>query len=290
MKINKIKNQFGVTAIEYALLSTLIAVVVVTGVSASGSGVSKTLCTVSSKIGASSGCSSASSSSSSNSGSSSSYTDTLDLSFVPKSEGGTNDGKIVWPDPDGQSKSTAKNYYHSVFDVSQSLASELSYLNNSSDPITKVFGAYDLKTGKALTDINDVISGLSENSSPANRSYMSDVYSDFSLGLSSGDDNRLEVATQSGKIYTINVGNDPRTGSVIEQNSSQTTHSYDNENAGGNYFTGSGTAYTPDDDGSIYLNDANNTTVTPDASGNYILPNGSSVTADKTTGAVYVPN
>ncbi|MBS0987340.1 Flp family type IVb pilin [Acetobacter okinawensis] len=60
MKINKIKNRIGATAIEYGLLSALVAVVAVTGVSASGSGVSKTLCTVSAKIGTASGCSSAS--------------------------------------------------------------------------------------------------------------------------------------------------------------------------------------------------------------------------------------
>lgn len=51
MKINKIKNQIGATAIEYALLAGLIAIVAVTGVSATGASVSNTFCDVAGKIG-----------------------------------------------------------------------------------------------------------------------------------------------------------------------------------------------------------------------------------------------
>ena len=198
MKINKIKKQFGTTAIEYALLAFLISVGIVTAIYSLGSNLSNVYCNVSFALGGKS-CAGTTNPADLSLADKlrSSLTDKLDLSYIDASQGGTaKSAGGEWWDPDEIIKGGTE----------VSLQHELSGMEkiNASDPITNVFGIYDEKTGKPINDYNDVLSGINKWLNGNDTSSISTYYKAGGTSGPYGGD--MEVTTQSGKVYRIYYG------------------------------------------------------------------------------------
>ncbi|MBS0987341.1 Flp family type IVb pilin [Acetobacter okinawensis] len=210
MKINKIKNQFGVTAIEYALLMFLISVGILLSVQTAGYKLSDTFCSVSFALGGKSCAGTTNPADLSFADKlQSSLTDKLDKNYIDSSQGGTGGhwNPDAWGPDDQVTVSTAS------LDM-QNIANGLENLN-AEDPITNVFGIYD-RSGKVVNDYATALAGFQSGSNWLN--YYNSTISSMTLpdGVTlpngSGLIDGVEVTTQSGKVYHID-----QTGEATEQ-------------------------------------------------------------------------
>lgn len=208
MILTKVKNVVGATAIEYGLLASLIGVSAVSGMSAVGMNLSNTYCTISKHLGGSGTCSGATSSGSSGTGGSGSagsstgsvnstnsladgatidqvkkgLQDELGTTYVPKEPFGGDDYPL--------GSHTFQSQFSSPSEL-QTMANDLSEIN-AKDPVTNVFGAYDLLTSghPPVTDYQSVLTNLQNGGGNI-------VTGTNDSGV------HMEVTTASGKVYTI---------------------------------------------------------------------------------------
>lgn len=187
-----ISNNKGVTAVEYGLIGALISVVILGSVALTGTDTKEVFCIVASSMekamgGKGESCQ-GSSAPSIDDGSafaselSDSTKDNLDLSFIPKSLGGTETGIVPWT-PTSYQKGTA---------------SELTALNNalasSGDSITYVFGLTATKTGDPITSYEDAVTYLNSNDGS---NYISGL-----VNLAT-----VEAVTAQGAVYKVSHSN-----------------------------------------------------------------------------------
>lgn len=211
MKINKIKKQFGTTAIEYALLAFLISVGIVTAIYSLGYNLSNVYCNVSYALGAKS-CDGTTNPADLSFADKlqKSLSDKLDLSYLDASQGGTGGGH--W-NPDAWGPDDNVNVPTASLDM-KNIANGLETLN-AEDPITNVFGIYD-RSGKVVNDYATALAGFQSGSNWLN--YYNSTISSMTLpdGVTypngSGLIDGVEVTTQSGKVYHID-----QTGRTTEQ-------------------------------------------------------------------------
>ena len=129
----KIKDNRGATAIEYGLIASGIAVIIIGSIMTTGSNTKQTFCTIASAIsGSASDCSF---SSSNDSG-------TVDPQFISEQDGGT-----------GKKNATLNNAYFNSY-IGQALSNL-----NSSDPIVGIYGLYN-SSGKPVEAVSQYNSYL----------------------------------------------------------------------------------------------------------------------------------
>ena len=202
MKINKIKNQIGATAIEYGLIAGLIAVALLTVFSLVGGNLSNVYCNVSFGLGEKS-CNGTTNPADLSLADKlqSSMTDKLDLSYLDASQGGT---AVPYSGNHWFPSTTGNGYFRD--EAFTNMTNALESLN-SKDPITNVFGLFDTSNGKPVNDYNSVLNyfhttqtgltGVTGKSTSGGCCL-------YGQGLdSSGQLGEVEVTTQSGKVYTI---------------------------------------------------------------------------------------
>lgn len=194
-----IKDNRGVTAIEYGLIVSGIALAILTTAMLTGVNAKQTFCTVSIAIGSSSNsCSSSSSGVALSNGGTlaeleSSLSEKLDLGLIDTSLGGSaKDEGGRWWSSDALVNASATGELEGNLENLEKI--------NATDPITNVFGIYDESTGKPITDYNDAIIGI-ENRLDDKDSSISSTYSDD--GTWNHNSGAIEVTTKSGKAYII---------------------------------------------------------------------------------------
>ena len=208
MKINKIKNQFGVTAIEYALLMVLIAVGIILSAQTAGYKLSDTFCSISFSLGGKSCAGTTNPADLSLADKLQlSLIDKLDLNDIDVSQGGTGHWVNGPWQPDDAVFNATRAYYM------EHIATALEQLNSDEDPITNVFGVY-ARDGTPITDYASALVGFQSGSDWRNydNTTISGMSSTISLPNPSGENGYIEVTTKSGVVYKIN-----KNGNVSEQ-------------------------------------------------------------------------
>lgn len=226
MILTKVKNEVGATAIEYGILSALIAVTTITAMQLTGVKLNKTYCVVASELskavgGSGGGCSATPSNSSgsrsgspagSGSGSSGTGGTTESAGSSTGSVNSTNslaDGANIQQVVDGLQDELTTAYIPNTYrngenhptemtfgalnirysDAMPALAQALKGLNDK-DPITNVFNTYH-RVGTPITDYSTVYERLKDGGQT------------LKAGINPG----IEVTTASGKVYHLSTFN-----------------------------------------------------------------------------------